>query len=77
MPSPSKRVLISVPSSAFMVSRLTFSMTSRGVPVGAMMANHPRFSKPGSVSATAGTLGSCLERSLLVMPMARSLSCCT
>ena len=61
-------------ASAFTVSACTLSiMTAFGVPVGTMKPNQPRFSKPGSVSATAGTLGSCAERSLLVTASARSL----
>src|SRR5476649_1153014 len=50
-------------------------MTSFGVPVGTTNPNHPRFSNPGSVSATAGTAGNCGERCLLVTPNARSFPC--
>ncbi|MNC94296.1 hypothetical protein D3C83_111130 [compost metagenome] len=52
-------------------------MTAGGVPAGATSPNHPRFSKPGTVSATAGTFGSCGERCLLVTASARILPAVT
>jgi len=45
-----------------------FSTMSRGVPAGAMKPYHAWMSKPGSVSAIAGTSGSAFERCGLVTP---------
>src|SRR5712692_3434957 len=71
-PCAYRRALRSLASSAFFVSWYTFWIISSEVPVGATMPTHPVFSKPGSVSATGGTPGSCGGLSLQVTPSART-----
>ncbi|MNT93884.1 hypothetical protein D3C72_2354560 [compost metagenome] len=56
---------------------LNASTTAAGVPAGASTPYQPFTTKPGTLSATVGTLGSSGERRSPVTAMAFSLPACT
>src|SRR5262245_18272712 len=60
-------------ASAALISLLSFSMISLGVPFGTLMPKNALASYPGTLSATVGTSGKAGERCAVVTPSGRSL----
>src|SRR6516225_463987 len=73
-PMSASRVLIVASARPALISRLSRSMISAGVPFGAAMPNHELASKPGTNSATVGMSGSASERLIVHTANGRSRS---
>ena len=67
-----KRALIFGSARAALISLLSLSMISAGVPLGAVMPIHALDSKPGNVSPKAGTSDKASERVVVVTASGRS-----
>src|SRR5260221_4651158 len=72
-PSSATRALIVGSARAALISRLSVSMISAGVPFGAPIPAHALVSKPGTKSPSGGTSGSASMRVVAVTPQRRRL----
>ena len=61
LPRSAMRALILVSARPALISRLSLSTISAGVPLGAPMPNQPLASKPGRKSPTVGNVGQCIR----------------
>src|SRR5262245_64543726 len=72
-PPSARRVLIVGSARPALISLLSFSMISAGVPFGAPTPNQKLASYPGTNSPTVGTSGNASERVALVIASGRTL----